>query len=155
MPSPAPADSADSDDDRLVVDPRIAVPRSEFEFSFVRSSGPGGQNVNKVATKARLRWPVLESPSLPEDVRERFVARHRRRITREGEFVISSQRYRDQARNVADCLDKLREMLADAAVAPKRRKKTKPSRGARERRLTEKRQQSERKRRRRPPRREE
>ncbi|MEX1097448.1 MAG: alternative ribosome rescue aminoacyl-tRNA hydrolase ArfB [Planctomycetales bacterium] len=155
MPSPAPADSADSDDDRLVAAARVAVPRSEFEFSFVRSSGPGGQNVNKVATKARLRWPVLESPSLPEDVRERFVARNRRRITREGEFVISSQRYRDQARNVADCLDKLREMLADAAVAPKRRKKTKPSRGARERRLTEKRQQSERKRRRRPPRREE
>ncbi|MEX0718399.1 MAG: alternative ribosome rescue aminoacyl-tRNA hydrolase ArfB [Planctomycetaceae bacterium] len=148
-----PPSAADEllDDDRLVVNARIAIPKSEFDLSFVRSSGPGGQNVNKVATKVRLRWPVLESPSLPDDVRARFVARNRRRITREGEFILSSQRYRDQPRNIADCLEKLRELLAEVATPPRPRKKTKPSRGAKERRLTEKKQQSERKRRRRPP----
>lgn len=140
-----------SADDVLHAGPRVAIPLSEFDLSFVRSSGPGGQNVNKVATKVRLRWPVRDSPSLPEDVRERFMARNRRRISREGEFIIASQRFRDQSRNVADCLEKLRELLAEAAIPPRRRKPTRPSRGAQQRRLAEKRRQSDRKRARRPP----
>lgn len=126
-------------DDQLVVTPRIRVPRDEFRFTFVRSSGPGGQNVNKVATKAQMRWAVVESPSLSAGVKERFLAKYRRRITNDGELVMSSQRYRDQTKNVIDCFDKLREMIASVAKPPTPRKKTKPSRAAKERRMKEKR----------------
>jgi ribosome-associated protein len=114
----------------LVVNSHIRIPQSEFQFTFVRSSGPGGQNVNKVNSKAVLRWPILESKSLPADVRERFLARYRKRLTTEGELIISSQRYRDQGRNIADALDKLRAMLAEVATRPKTRRPTKPSRSA-------------------------
>ena len=116
-----------------------------------RSSGPGGQHVQKVSTKATLRWPVATSPSLPEDVRRRFLDRYHRRITGDGELLVTSQRFRDQGRNVADCLAKLREMLAAVAVAPKRRKATRPPRAAAERRLEQKRRRSKSKKLRRPP----
>jgi ribosome-associated protein len=129
----------------LVVNSRLRVPLEEFSFTFVRSSGPGGQNVNKVNNKAVLRWPVAASPSLPAPVRERFTRRYASRITTEGELVMTSQRYRDQGRNVDDCLEKLREMLAAVAAAPVRRKRTKPSRGSIERRLEAKRHTSSRK----------
>ena len=129
----------------LVVTPRLKIPLREFRFTFARSSGPGGQNVNKVNTKATLRWPVSTSRSLPEGVRRRFVARYRRRITSEGELVMTSQRFRDAGRNVADCLEKLRQMLAEAAVAPKRRKPTKPTAGSVRRRLDAKRRRSKKK----------
>ncbi len=132
----------------LIINRRIRIPLREFDFQFARSGGPGGQNVNKVNTKAILRWEVERSPSLPESVRERFLARFRRRITREGEFVLTSQRFRDQGRNVADCLEKLREMLEEVSRPPVKRKPTKPSRGAKERRLKEKHQRGEKKKRR-------
>jgi ribosome-associated protein len=135
----------------LRINAQIAIPRSELRFSFVRSSGPGGQNVNKVATKAVLRWSVAASPSLPDDVRSRFLSRCGRRINDRGELVLSSQRYRDQARNVDDCLEKLRVLLLAAAKTPRRRKKTRPTRAAREARLKEKRATAEKKRRRSPP----
>ncbi len=129
----------------LMVTPRLRIPLAEFEFGFARCSGPGGQYVNKVNSKALLRWPILASPSLPEVVRERFRQRFGNRITTEGDLLITSQRYRDQARNVDDCLEKLRAMLASAAAPPMRRKRTKPSRGSIERRLGEKRRRSEKK----------
>ena len=135
----------------LEVGSRIRIPLREFDFSFARSSGAGGQNVNKVNTKATLRWAVAHSPSLAQGVRERFLARYRRRITVEGELVLTSQRFRDQGRNVADCLEKLRAMLAEVEHAPRPRKKSRPSRAARERRLTEKRATGEKKRRRQKP----
>jgi ribosome-associated protein len=135
----------------LVVNSTLSVPLAEFEFTFARSGGPGGQNVNKVNSKATLRWGVKASPSLPEGVRQRFLAKNRRRITTEGDLVLSSQRYRDQGRNVADCLDKLRDMLEQAAIEPKPRKKTKPSRAAKRRRLEDKRHRSARKEGRRTP----
>ena len=122
----------------LDVDGRLQIPLRQLRFSFARSSGSGGQNVNKTSTKAILRWQVLRSPSLPEDVRERFLERYRRRITRDGELVMSSQRFRDQGRNVADCLEKLRRMLAEVAPPPKRRRPTRRTRASVERRLREK-----------------
>lgn len=139
------------EDDTLVVRPGLEIPTSEFEFSFMRSSGPGGQNVNKVSTKARLRWLVEETESLPEAVKERFTARYHRRLTNEGELILTSQRYRDQSSNVGDCLLKLREMIDAVVDVPKPRKKTKPSRGSKERRLKEKRKRGQRKEMRKPP----
>jgi ribosome-associated protein len=96
----------------LIVNPQLRIPLDEFRFSFARSSGPGGQNVNKVNSKAVLHWPLLASPSLPEDVRARLLAKHRRRLTAAGELLLASQRFRDAGRNVSDCLEKLRAMLA-------------------------------------------
>ena len=139
------------DDDTLIVREGLEIPMSEFDFSFMRSSGPGGQNVNKVSTKVRLRWPVEATENLPEAVKERFLQRYRRRLTNEGEFILTSQRYRDQAKNVGDCLLKLRELIDAIIDPPKPRKKTKPSRGAKERRLKEKKQRGQRKEMRKPP----
>ena len=129
----------------LVVNNRLKIPLREFRFTFARSSGPGGQNVNKLNTKALLRWRVMESASLPEAVRRRLLAKNGRRLNSDGEFQIVSQRFRDAGRNVADCLEKLRQMLSEAAVVPRRRKPTKPTRGSIERRLEQKRQTARRK----------
>ena len=140
-----PADGAPSDQNMLVVNSRIKVPRDEFQWSFARSSGPGGQNVNKVSSKAVLRWPVAASAALPAEVRQRFMARYRRRITREGELVLSSQRYRDQGRNIDDCLEKLTTMLVEVATVPRARRATRPTRGSTERRLKRKQELSSKK----------
>jgi ribosome-associated protein len=122
----------------LVVNSRIRIPADELQWAFARSSGPGGQNVNKVSSKAVLRWNMLASTALPPDVRERFLAKHASRLTTEGELIISSQRYRDQGRNIADAKEKLVEMLAGVATAPKKRRPTKPSRAAKARRIESK-----------------
>jgi ribosome-associated protein len=134
----------------LVVNAQLKIPLREFRFSFVRSSGPGGQNVNKLSTKAQLRWPVLRSSALPEAVRRRLLQKHARRVTSEGELLISSQRFRDAGRNAADCLEKLRQILAEAASEPKPRRRTRPTQASVERRLTEKRRLSLKKRQRQP-----
>jgi ribosome-associated protein len=118
----------------LVVNKRIQVPKGELEFTFARSSGPGGQNVNKVSSKAVLRWDVMRSAALPADVRQRFLARYGSRLTNEGDLVITSQRHRDQARNVADALEKLRVMVAGVAAPPKKRKPSRPTKASVERR---------------------
>jgi ribosome-associated protein len=126
----------------LEISDRLRIPDEEFSWTFVRSGGPGGQNVNKVASKAVLRWNVVASPSLPDDIKTRLQQQQRSRITSEGDILLTSQRYRDQERNRLDCLEKLAEMLRTAAVAPKTRRKTKPSRASRERRLTAKKRRS-------------
>jgi ribosome-associated protein len=126
----------------LFVTPQLRIPLGELSFTFARSGGPGGQNVNKVNSKAVMRWRVLESPSLDERIRARFVEQNRNSITEAGEFLLTSQRYRDQPRNIDDCYDKLRELLARAAVQPKRRRPTKPTAGSRRRRLSNKRLRS-------------
>ena len=135
----------------LVVNSRIRVPKSEFQWSYVRSSGPGGQNVNKVNSKAVLRWPMKHSPSLPADVRDRFLAKYGKRLTSDGDLIINSQRYRDQGRNMADALEKLSAMLAAVAIAPKKRRPTKPSKSSVARRIASKQAHSRTKQRRRSP----
>jgi ribosome-associated protein len=130
----------------LVVTAQLRIPLREFEFTFARSGGPGGQNVNKVNSKALLRWPVVRSPSVPDDVRRRLVARHRRRITAEGDLLVASQRFRDAGRNAADCLEKLREILAEAAAPVRPRKPTRPTRASIRRRIDDKRRKSQKKR---------
>lgn len=135
----------------LFINDRIQIAETEFEFSFSRSGGPGGQNVNKVNSRATLAWNVLATAAVPDDVMIRFRTRYAKRITREGLFQISSQKYRDQGRNVSDCLSKLRELILDVADPPVKRKATKPSAGAKQRRLSEKRVVSERKQNRRRP----
>lgn len=122
----------------LVVNSRIRIPEEELELSYVRSSGPGGQNVNKVSSKAVLRFNAAASASLPDDVRERFLARYRSRLTVAGELIISSQRFRDQPRNTADVRAKLRDMLAAVASPPKKRKPTRPTKASVERRIKSK-----------------
>ncbi len=123
----------------------ITIGNDEFDFQFVRSAGAGGQNVNKVASKAVLRWH-FETSAIPLAVKERFRAKYTTRITLDGDVVITSDRYRDQPKNLADAVEKLKEMLESVVMPPKPRKKTKPSRGAVERRLQSKRIQSDRKR---------
>jgi len=123
----------------------VPLPLSELHFSFARSSGPGGQNVNKVESKAVLRWDVVASRAVPAAVRARFRARFARRITGEGVLIVASQRHRERERNVADCLAKLGAMLAEVAKPEKPRRPTRPSRGAREKRLAEKRHSARRK----------
>jgi ribosome-associated protein len=120
----------------------VAIPESELSWSFVRSGGPGGQNVNKVASKAVMRWDVAASPSLPDDVKQRLRTRQANRITTDGELVLTSQRYRDQERNKEDCVEKLRDIIREALIVPKTRKKKKPTRASKERRLKEKRRRS-------------
>jgi ribosome-associated protein len=134
----------------LRINSQLAIPRRELHFSFVRSSGPGGQNVNKVASKAVLRWSAATSPSLTDEVRGRLLAQCGRRLNDRGELILASQRFRDQAKNVDDCLEKLRSLVASAAKRPKKRKKTRVPKAAKEARLTEKRAYAEKKRRRRP-----
>ncbi len=123
----------------------IDIPDEELAFSFARSGGPGGQNVNKVASKAILHWNLAANATVPEPVKERLRARHASRITTEGLFVLQSQRSRDQATNVEDCRAKLRQMILDVLYPPKPRKATRPTRGSKLRRLDAKRKQSERK----------
>jgi ribosome-associated protein len=129
----------------LTVTSQLQIPLREFEFTFARSGGPGGQNVNKVSTKALLRWSVTTSPNLPEPVRQRLLVLARRRLTVEGDLLIVSQRFRDAGRNTADCLEKLRELLLAAATPPQTRRPTRPSRASIRRRIENKRRQSQKK----------
>lgn len=127
----------------LVVNERIQIPLREFRFTFSRSPGPGGQNVNKVSSKATLHWAVTTTGSLPEPVRERFLLLFAPRINQEGDLFLSSSRFRDAGRNVADCLEKLRAMVAEAATIRPPRRKTKPTGASKRRRLEQKRRRSD------------
>src|SRR5205823_1390387 len=103
----------------MIVNDAITIPDAEFDWSYARSGGPGGQNVNKVSSKAVLRWNIASSPSVPDHVRNRFMALNRKRITTEGDLILTSQRYRDQDRNRQNCLEKLAAMVREAATLPK------------------------------------
>ncbi|TWT94041.1 Peptidyl-tRNA hydrolase ArfB [Botrimarina colliarenosi] len=123
----------------LVINDWLAIPRGEIQFSFARSGGPGGQNVNKVNTKAVLRWRPAESAALPPAVLQRLLARHAGRLTRDGDLVIASDTHREQGRNVGECLNRLRALITSAVARPKVRRPTKATRGSQERRLRAKR----------------
>lgn len=135
----------------LRVNHRIAIPLEEFTFDYVRSGGPGGQNVNKVASKAVLRWRPASSPSLPPAVKERLLKAIGSKLTNEGELIVTSQKTRDQGRNAEDCLEKVRVMVLAAATPPKVRRATKPTKASQEKRLEEKTRRGEVKRLRRGP----
>ena len=127
----------------LQLTPSLIIPDAELRLSFARSSGPGGQNVNKVSSKAILHFNITASPSLPPDVRQRFIENFRSRLTTSGEVVIHSEEYRDQPRNIEACYDKLRAMITAVLRPPKKRRATRPTKGSKVRRLKEKKARSD------------
>ena len=136
----------------IQITPTLAIDESEIETSYIQASGPGGQNVNKVATAVQLRFDAAHSSSLPEDVRQRLIALAGKRANKEGVLVIDARQYRTQERNREAALQRLADLIREAAQKPKRRRKTRPSREARMRRLDAKKRRSQIKRLRRHPR---
>ena len=126
----------------LQITDELTIADAELDERFVRASGPGGQNVNKVATAVELRFDVANSPSLPEPVRMRLLAKRDRRLTDEGVFVINAQRFRTQERNREDARERLVHFIESGLRAPKPRIATRPTRAAKERRLGAKRERS-------------
>ena len=129
----------------LYINQRLTIPEKEIVVSAARSSGPGGQNVNKVSTKVTLRWSPQRCEGLASPWCRRFVTRFANRINRDGELVLHSERYRDQSRNRTDVRQKLVQMLLDCQSAPKKRVPTRPTAGSKRRRLDNKRKQSQKK----------
>jgi len=119
----------------IQINPRIAIGENEIEESFIRASGPGGQNVNKVSSAVQLRFDVLHSPTLPKEVRVRLIRLAGRKMTRDGVLVITAQRHRSQDHNRKDALERLVDMIRLAAIRPTLRKPTTPTRASRHKRL--------------------
>jgi ribosome-associated protein len=127
----------------IQVTPDITIDESEIQFDFVRSSGPGGQNVNKVATAVQLRFDVANSPSLDDAIRQRLIALAGGRVTEKGILIIEARRFRTQNANRQDALNRLIALVRKAAEKPRTRHKTRPTPASKERRLESKRLRSE------------
>ena len=127
----------------LVISPLISIPENELDEQFVRASGPGGQNVNKVSTAVQLRFNVVSSPSLSEAVRARLMKLAATRINANGELVVIAQRFRTQAQNRADARDRLAALVRSALHAPQKRRPTSPTAGSKRRRVESKQRRGE------------
>jgi ribosome-associated protein len=125
------------------ITPELTIEENEIKEEFVLGTGPGGQNINKVASGVQLRFDVAGSPSLPEEVRKRLIALAGKRINSSGELIIESKAYRNQRRNREEARQRLVELIKQATRKPKARLHTRPTRKSRERRLAEKRQRGE------------
>ena len=134
----------------IPITPSIAIHEAEVQLQFITASGPGGQNVNRVATAVQLRFDAANSPSLTDEVRQRLAAVAGRRMTGDGVLIIKAQRFRSQEQNREDATDRLVNLIRQAAEAPRRRRATRPTRASEERRLEAKKRRSEAKRRRAP-----
>jgi ribosome-associated protein len=127
---------------QIQITAHISIDERELDEQFVLASGPGGQNVNKVASAVQLRFDVARSPSLPFGVRQRLMALAGRRLTKDGVLVLVARRHREQERNRADARARLVDLIREAAIPPKVRRATKPTRASKERRIEHKKKQS-------------
>jgi ribosome-associated protein len=134
-----------SSDTHLAVTRSLQIPLAEIDFQYSRSSGPGGQNVNKLNTRVQMWWDATNSLSLREDVRERFLKQNAGRLTKEGVLQLECQQFRTQLANRTHCLDELAELVRKALVRPKKRRPTRPTKGSKERRLKGKKERSQKK----------
>ncbi|MCF8068452.1 MAG: aminoacyl-tRNA hydrolase [Desulfobacterales bacterium] len=124
------------------ITPTISIHENELHLDFIRASGPGGQNVNKVSSAVQLRFDVKGSPSLPEDVRRRLIIQNGRKISENGIIIITARSFRTQRKNREDAIERLKTLIQKASIRPRKRVKTNPSRASKTRRLDSKKHRS-------------
>jgi ribosome-associated protein len=127
----------------IEINSKIFIPENEIQFNFIRSSGPGGQNVNKVSTAVQLRFDIVNSPSLNDEIKRRLIEKSGNRVTKEGILIIEAKRFRMQESNRQDAVERFIELIRKAEKKPKRRIKTKPSKESMQKRIEEKKKRSE------------